>query len=257
MVATWGLPRVALLSLTGKDNMNNPTLPLRGAAIAILVSAFASIAAVAMDSMAGGKDALAVMQDMIRLQQSHQAVHVVAMACLAGLMFGYTTFSQLLGMHRAPVQVGLVTYAMGSMLMLVATVIDGFIGTDIAVMFAGKSPEAVKAGYWMIQALTGAGLIDIAKVAWVFQSVAVVSWSCALLAQRGLARLAGAVGLLVGALPGVTVLVVGSQMTDMVVVGILLLQAAWNVTAAVLLLRSGRTLRIAASAPGACPVPAA
>lgn len=237
--------------------MNHPTLPLRGAAAAILVSAFASIAAVAMDSMAGGKDALAVMQDMIRLQQSHQAVHVVAMACLAGLMFGYTTFSQLLGLHRAPVQLGLVAYAMGSMLMLVATVIDGFIGTDIALMFAKKPPEAIQAGYWMIQALTGAGLVDIAKVAWVFQSVAVVSWSCALMADRGPARVAGVVGLLVGALPGVTVFVAGSQMTDMVVVGILLLQAAWNVTAAVVLLRGGRALRPAASAPAAYPVPAA
>lgn len=237
--------------------MDKQTLPTRGAGIVILLSAFASIAAVAMDSMAGGKDALAIMQDMIRLQQSHQTVHVVAMACLAGLMFGYTTFSQLLGLHRAPVQIGLITYAMGSMLMLVATVIDGFIGTDIALMFAGKSPEAVKAGYWMIQALTGAGLIDIAKVAWVLQSVAVVSWACALLAERGLARAAGALGLLVGALPGVTVAVVGSQMTDMVVIGILLLQAAWNVTAAVLLLRAGRAVRSEARVPGAYPVPAA
>lgn len=230
--------------------MNTQALPTRGAGIAILASAIASVIAVAMDSMAGGRDALAVMQDMIRLQQSHQAVHVVAMACLAGLMFGYTTFSQRLGLNRAPVVIGLITYAMGSMLMLVATVIDGFIGTDIAVIFAGKSPEAVKAGYWMIQALTGAALIDIAKVAWVLQSVAVVSWACALLAERGMARTVGAVGLVVGALPGVTVFIVGSQMTDTVVVGILLLQAVWNVSAAVLLLRAERPAVAGGRVPG-------
>lgn len=237
--------------------MHTQALPARAAGIAILLSAIASIVAVAMDTMATGRDALAVMQDMIRLQQSHQAVHVAAMACLAGLMFGYTTFSQRLGLHRAPVVIGLVTYAMGTMLMLVATVIDGFIGTDIAVIFAGKSPEAVKAGYWMIQALTGAGLIDIAKVAWVFQSAAVVSWARALLAERGLARIVGAVGLVAGALPGVTVFVVGSQMTDSVVVGILLLQAVWNVSAAALLLRAGRAVNGQASVPAACPAPAA
>lgn len=237
--------------------MTTQPLPMRSAGIAILASAVASIAAVAMDTMAGGKDALAIMQDMIRLQQSHQAVHIVAMASLAGLMFGHTTLSQRLGLHRAPVAIGLVTYAMGSMLMLVATVIDGFIGTDIAVIFAGKSPEAVRAGYWMIQALTGAGLIDIAKVAWVFQSVAVLSWAAALLAERGMARLVGAVGLAAGALPAVTVFVVGSQMTDAVVVGILLLQAVWNACAAALLLRGERAFNRRASVPAACPVPAA
>ena len=237
--------------------MQTHPLPTRSAGIAILLSAIASILAVALDSMAGGKDALSIMQDMIRLQQSHQAVHAVAMACLAGLMFGYTTFSQALGLQRAPVLIGLITYAMGSMLMLVATVIDGFIGTDIALMFARKSPEAVQAGYWMIQALSGAALIDIAKVAWVLQSVAVVAWAFALLAQRGQGRAVGALGLVVGALPGVTVLVVGSRMTDMVVVGILLLQAVWNIAAATLLLRAGRALSPAVRLPGACPVPAA
>ena len=56
--------------------------PARAAGIAIIASAIASIAAVALDSMASGKDALTIMQSMIALQQSHQLVHAVAMACL-------------------------------------------------------------------------------------------------------------------------------------------------------------------------------
>ena len=43
-------------------------------------------------------------------------------------------------------------------------------------------------------------------------------------------------GLVVGALPAITVFVVGSAMTDMVVVGILMMQAVWNIAAATLLL---------------------
>ncbi|MES2016317.1 MAG: hypothetical protein V4484_07455 [Pseudomonadota bacterium] len=210
----------------------------RHAGIAIIVSAIASIAAVASDSMASGKDALSIMQSMIALQQSHQLVHIVAMACLGGLMFGYTVLAQQLGLRRTPVLLGLIAYGMGTLLMLIATVVDGFIGTDLAVMFAGKSPEAVKAGYWMIQAASNVVLIDIARVSWVLQSVAAVCWAIALQGERGYQRAVGVLGLVVGALPALAIVMVGANMTEMVVVGILLLQALWNIAAATVLLRS-------------------
>ncbi|MES2297461.1 MAG: hypothetical protein V4582_10480 [Pseudomonadota bacterium] len=213
------------------------TLATRGAGIAIIVSAIVSIVAVAMDATPTGKDARSVMQSMIALQQSHQLVHVIAMLCLGGLMFGHTVLSQRLGLRRAPVTAALTAYGLGTVLMFMATILDGFISTDIAASFVGKSPEAVQAGYWMIQAIGGIALVDIAKVSWVLQSVAVLCWSVALLRQAGLQRAVGVIGLAAGALPAITVCVVGSNMTDNVVVGILLLQAVWNLAAATVLLR--------------------
>jgi hypothetical protein len=212
----------------------------RSAGIAILLAAIISIVFVALDSGATGTDPLSVMQSMVRVQQMHRIVHIVAMACIGAFMYGYSTMSQQLGLHRAPVKIGLISYGLGSVLMLFATVIDGFISTDTAVMFVSKSPEAVKAGYWMIQAMENVALIDIARVSWVFQSVAVIAWSVALLADGGFRRKIGVVGLAAGGLPAVAVFVVGSNMTDAVVVGILLLQAIWNVASA-LLLRDGRS----------------
>lgn len=211
--------------------------PARAAGIAIIASALASIAAVALDSSAGGKNALTIMQSMIALQQSHQLVHAVAMACLGGLMFGFTVLAQELGLRRAPVLLGLIAYAMGTMLMLIATVLDGFIGTDLAQMFVGKSPDAVKVAYWMIQAASNVVLIDIARVAWVCQSVAAVCWAGALIGERGHRRIVGMLGLVVGPLPTLALVLAGANMTDMVVVGILLMQAIWQVAAATVLLR--------------------
>jgi hypothetical protein len=89
-------------------------------------------------------------------------------------------------------------------------------------------------------------LTDIAKVAWVFQSVAVLSWAVALLQDRGSRRALGVVGLVAGATPAIAVFVVGSHMTATVVVGILLLQGVWNLAAAAQLLLS----KTAASMPG-------
>ncbi len=209
----------------------------RPAGTIILLSALASIVAVAMDSQVGGKTPGAVLQAMVSVQMPHQLVHVVALACILGLMLGHAVLAQRLGLRRLPVLGGLVAYAMGSMLMVCAAVIDGFISTDLAVAFSGKSPEAVQTGYWMIEAIAGVGLTDIAKVAWVFMSVAVLLWSGALLPLRGLARKVGLLGLLTGALPAAAVIVNGSNMTATVVVGILLLQAVWNVAVAVLLMQ--------------------
>ena len=214
-------------------------LDTRTAGLAIAISAVASIIFVALDEGGSGKDALSIMQSMIKVQPMHQFVHVVAMACLGGFMYGYTVLSQRLGLHRTPVLIGLVSYALGTVLMLFATVIDGFVSTDAAAMFVGGTPAAIDQGFEIINTFSGVLLPDLARVAWVFQSVAAIAWACALMRERGMPRAAGIVGLLAGALPAVVVFMVGSRMTDKVVVGILLAQAIWNVSAAAVLIFPG------------------
>jgi hypothetical protein len=90
-------------------------------------------------------------------------------------------------------------------------------------------------------------LTDVSRVAWVFQSVAAVSWALALLPERGFRRVIGVIGLLAGALPAAAVVIAGSNMTATIVVGILMVQAVWNLAAAVLLLHSSRALPGAAA----------
>jgi hypothetical protein len=234
--------------MTAHQN-HDPDASARSAGFVILLSALASLVAVALDSSAQGSDPLSILQSMVRIRGSHQLVHIVAMACLGGFMYGFTVLSQRLGLRRAPVLAGLIAYSAGSMLMLVATIIDGFISTDTAALFATKSPEAVRAGYWMIQAMAGVALTDIARVAWVCQSVAAVAWSLALLRDAGLARKVGLIGLVVGALPGVAVVAAGSRITETVVVGILLLQALWNLAAAAYLFGGAKAPQVTDSGP--------
>jgi hypothetical protein len=171
--------------MTPQEQQQDTDTAARGAGVAIALSALASIAAVALDSSARGSDPLAILQSMVALRDAHQLVHIVAMACIGGLMLGFTVLAQRLGLRRLPVLAGLIAYCAGSMLMLVATIIDGFISTDAAALFATKSPEAVRVGYWMIQAMAGVALTDIARVAWVCQSVAAVAWSLAMLRDAG------------------------------------------------------------------------
>jgi hypothetical protein len=150
-------------------------------------------------------------------------------------MYGYSVLSQRLGLHRAPVLIGLTSYGLGTVLMLLAAVIDGFASTDAAAMFLASAPSGLDTGLQIINTLSGVLLPDLARVAWVFQSVAAVAWSIALLRERGMQRTVGGIGLVAGALPAVIVSIVGTHMTDEIVVGILLAQAIWNLAAAALL----------------------
>ncbi|HEU4376886.1 MAG TPA: hypothetical protein VFS02_25540 [Telluria sp.] len=220
----------------------------RNAGLVIALTAIASIVAVALDVGAQGSDVPSLLQSMVKIRETHQLVHIVAMACIGGLTYGFTVLAQRLGLRRAPVLAGLIAYSAGSMLMLVATTIDGFISTDTAALFATKTPEAVRVGYWMIQTMAGVALTDIARVAWVCQSVAALAWAWALLREGGWARVAGLVGMVSGALPAIAVVAVGQQMSATVVAGILLAQAIWNLTAATYLLRAARLAPAAGTA---------
>lgn len=210
----------------------------RIAGAVLLVCAILPTIAVALDPSASGHTPLALLQSMVAIRQAHQYVHYVAMSCVAGLLYAYAVLSQQLGLRRTPVLAGLVCYSLGAALMLVATVIDGFISTDTAALFVAKSAEGQQMGYWLIQVIENVALTDIARISWIFESIAVVGWAMALIADGGFRRKIGALGLVAGLLPAVAVLVAGSQMDTTVVVGVLLLQAIWNIAAAVLLLRN-------------------
>jgi hypothetical protein len=97
---------------------------VRLAGFAVLASTIVSTATVALDRGASGKTTLEILQSMVQVQSWHQNVHVVAMACICGLMYGYTVLSQRLELRRAPVLIGLMTYALGSVLMFSATILD-------------------------------------------------------------------------------------------------------------------------------------
>ena len=209
----------------------------RLAGLAILASAIVSTATVALDRGASGKTTLEILQSMVQIHSWHQNVHVVAMACVCGLMYGYTVLSQRLDLRRPPVLLGLVTYGLGSVLMLLATLLDGFVSTGIAADFVNGTPEAAQAARWMIHVVESIVLTDTARVAWVLQSVAAIAWSMALLRDAGTRRVVGWIGLVAGGLPAAMVIMAGAKMNLGVVIGTLLLQAVWNLAAGVLMLR--------------------
>ncbi|MES2130434.1 MAG: hypothetical protein V4463_24445 [Pseudomonadota bacterium] len=209
----------------------------RSAGIAIACATILSIIFVALDSGASGKNPQEIMQSMIAMRSMKSLVHGVAIASVLSYAFGYATLAQKLDLRRPLVLGGLTTYLIGCMAMIGATILDGFISTDVAQSFVGASPEGVKTGYNLI-VFAGIALTDLAKLGWVLQAVAACAWAVCLMAERGFARAVGFIGMASGVLVLAAVFSSGVNMSMAAILSILVAQALWNLAAATLLFRS-------------------
>lgn len=210
---------------------------LRAAGLAIAAGTVLSTIAVALDSSASGDSPRAFLMSMIAISGSKALVHLVAMAAVLAYAFGFTTLARRLDLQRPLVLAGLGAFLFGCMAMLGATLIDGFVSSDVAAAFANApSPESVKQGYNLV--LYGdIVLTDLARLGWVLQALAALAWAPALLTGAGWQRLTGVVGLLSGGLVIAAVVAAGAMMSMQALLSIILAQAVWNLAAAVLLMR--------------------
>ncbi|MES2069298.1 MAG: hypothetical protein V4488_03045 [Pseudomonadota bacterium] len=209
------------------------------AGIAIAAATILSILFVALDDSATGASPLAILQSMIAMTAMKQVVHGVAIASVLAYAFGYSSLAVKLDVRRPLVLAGLTTYLIGCVAMIGATMLDGFISSDVASQFAGASPEGVKLGYNLV-VFMGIALTDLAKLGWILQAVAAIAWSISLLAERGFSRFShviGWIGLASGGLVIVVVVSAGANMSMAALLGTLAAQAIWNLAAAALLIR--------------------
>ena len=227
------------------------TTSTRSAGIAIACATILSIIFVALDSEALGKKPQEIMQSMIAMRAMKGLVHGVAIASVLSYIFGFATLAQKLDLRRPLVLGGLTTYLVGSVAMIGATILDGFISTDVAQAFVGASPEGVKTGYNLI-VFAGIALTDLAKLGWVLQAIGTCAWAVSLVAERGFARAVAYIGLASGTLVLAAVFSSGANMGVAAILSILVAQALWNLAAAALLFRS-RPMQAAASLRAAQP----
>ncbi len=222
--------------------MNSPS-PQRAAGLVLAACAVISVIDVALDIGASGHTKAEILASMVDLRARHQLVHMIAMACLAGLAFGFTTLAQQANLRRAPVLAGLICYLVGTLAMMGGVLIDGFITIDLALSYVKGTPEEVATGYHLIQ-FAYVVLQNLANLSWVMQACGVLLVSSALVTDAGRARMLGLVGLAAGALPIVAIAATYPNMSQTLVVGILLVQGIWNLSAAAFLIRGpGTALR--------------
>jgi len=215
-----------------------PVMGTRVAAFAIAGATVVSTVFVALDRGGGGTTPAEILAGIAGLAVLKEVVHGVAIASVCAYGFGYATLARRLGLQRPAVLAALVVYLFGCVAMIGATLLDGFVTPHVALDAANAAPERVAFAYNLVHYL-GVVLNDLAKLGWILQAIAALSWSITLVRMRGGERIVGVLGLLSSALVCAAVVGSATNMSMASLLGVLLGQLLWNLAAAALLFRSG------------------
>jgi hypothetical protein len=207
----------------------------RPAAIAIAAATVLSTVFVALDHSGGGTTPPEILAGIARLALLKEMVHGVAIASVCAYAFGYTVLARELGFERPPVLAGLLAYLFGCGAMIGATLLDGFVTPHVAIDAAQAAPARVAFAFDLVHYLNIV-LNDLSRFGWTAQALAAAAWSLLLVGRSG-TRLAGWIGLLSSALMVALMTTSAIRMDMPTLLGVLVAQLLWNLTAAVLLWR--------------------
>ena len=210
--------------------------PGRVAGVAIVASAVLALAAVArhptVSAAHGPADVLA---QIVALSVADEVVHGVLIVLVGVLFYGFTVFSLRRGLDHGTVLGGLIAYALASVGMIGAALIDGFVIPALGARYASASPQNAAMAMHLLAA-AAATIQVLSKFAIAATAVALALWSVGLVRATGGLRAAGLIGLASAVLP-VIVLVMTRQLNPHSLGVILSIQTIWYVAVGVLLIR--------------------
>ena len=222
------------------ETTNSNTPSYRPAALALVVCTVLSTIAVAAHPSVNPSSASQILADMVKGRRADEHVHAAVILFMAGYFFGVAGFAQRVGLQYTTVRLGLISYGLGVLGMVVAAMFDGFITPGFAAQFAGAPPDKadmaiaiLQLGWTQIQYFSVLGFIGM--------SLGMLGVSLPLLQAGGLARMTGIAGLISGVVPVAFLIIAQIDLDPPLLIGILAVQAIWNLTAAAWLVHGSET----------------
>jgi hypothetical protein len=212
----------------------------RGLATALSCCALITLVLLANHPGGGGHTLIEVISSEARDQRADAIVHTGFVVTLAFLIVCLVSVARILGMARPLVSAGLVSFCIGSGLLMLSMILDGLAVPAIAARFlAITDPTALLPARTALM-FCGVLIGILMPLGLLFQAATMLSWSIAIAARRGL-RLAMAVyGILATALLVSGLLFAPVAMSAHVLLGAIVLLALWY--AALALLVGTRTI---------------
>lgn len=206
----------------------------RAAGVVLIASTLLGVAVMAHHPTTSASGLAQSFDQMQRLARLSAWVHGILIALMLGSFYGLTELAYQRGLRRSLVRIGLITYATGTVAMVGAALISGFVTTQVAGFATSTSGadiettgQLIKLCWLLNQAMAKLGVIAM--------SAGILAWSFDLLRSGKLVRLTGAVGVLVG-MASVAALMIG--VLSLNVHGMMLVvvtQAIWTVMIGILL----------------------
>jgi hypothetical protein len=209
----------------------------RSAGVAIALASILSVAVMAHHPTTHARGPADIAADITRQALVDQVVHGSLIALMAVLLYGFSCWASLLGLHFFTVRAGLIIYSLGIIVAVLAALIDGFIIPDVARHYQNRSISDLEAMQHLLTLCAIA--IRVCARLWVIAtSIAFILWSVALFRAHGLSCLVGAIGFMAGGLPIVALLSGYLPMSVHGVLAFVLAQTVWSLAVAALLLWS-------------------
>lgn len=221
-----------------------PTFTGRAAALTIAGLALMILIALYHHPVAGRHvGAHELHAQIVQLEGRDQLVHGALTAMLAVMACALSVFSGALGKRRPAARLGWSAYCLGSVLLGVAMLFDGFIIPQLAGLFLAAGPLQAEAGLAVMRACSV--VIQVfSKAGLLAHSIAMLAWSCAAIRRgQGLQgkRLCKALGIAAAVLPAVLMLCTEVTLTRQTLLLMFTAQAVWYLLAACLLYYKLRT----------------
>jgi hypothetical protein len=174
--------------------------------------------------------------DLVRDEAAHQfidgVVHGGFVVTLVALIICFVLMSRFLGLAKPRVVIGLVCFCVGCGALIASMLLDGFAIPAIAVRFADTDDlQSAKTLF----VLVGTLIRFLMPMGLLFQFVAMLSWSSAIVKGPGLARAVGLLGLVVAIFLMTAIVAVPSAMAAHIILAGVALQAIWYLSIAALL----------------------
>lgn len=211
--------------------MIDTATPARAAGILSIATGIATLALLANHPGGDAHTFADVLKDEAANRTIDAIVHGGFVVVLALQAICYATLSARIG--RGAIA-GLVFFAFGAAFLSASMVLDGLVTPALAVKYlaAPQKIEFAKSLFALVGTLIGL----LMPIGLAFQSAAVGAWGVALMTS-GISRIAGIIGLALGAAALVALAAMAGTMNPLVLMGTLAVTAVWAVTAGFVLLR--------------------
>ena len=216
----------------------DPSLPPhhdRAPGVVLAACAVVMIVAISHHPTVGRAPRGDVLAKIVQLTALDQAVHAVVIAVAGGLLFAMVHYALRRGVRSNLVLGALVAYCIGTLTLIGAALIDGFLVPGLAARAVHAVPGVVDATFVVLGACALAIQV-CTKLGLVATSVAVLLWSVDLLSAPPRAPAVAVIGV-VTALVAPAIAFATAYVNPQILGAIVILQAAWYVSVAALLLR--------------------
>lgn len=174
----------------------------------------------------------AITAELVRIATPLAIVHGMVIVAVIALLFGVAALSLRRGLTSSVVLAALVVFAIATLAVTGAAMIDGFLGPSVA-SYRVHQPSEVAAIFDLLKLLSDAIQV-FTKMGLIGFTLAIALWSIDFLREAGPVRNAGILGLAVGA--GTIVLLLATPYIGAhALIGLGFLQGCWYATIASLL----------------------